>query len=91
MFNKTLFIAGSLLPFLLIAKINAVLADEPNKLEVVAETNEEHPIVEIETKAETPRPRQNTNGTDQKSIKMIVGGQSKDGVAKSIDLPVDAK
>lgn len=91
MFDKTLFITCSLLPFLFIAHINAVIADESNKLEVVAEANEEQPIVEIEAKAETPRLQQNTNGSERKSIKMIVGGQSKDGVAKSLDLPVNAK
>lgn len=91
MFNKTLFITGLLLPFLLIARINAVHAVEDNKPDVVAEANEQQPEVEIKAKAETPGLQNNKNVNDTSSIKMIVGGQSKDGVAKSIDLPVNAK
>ncbi len=91
MFSKTLFMIGLLLPFLLIATINTVNAVEGNKPEVVSEANEEQPKVESKAKAEPSELQNNTNVNDTPSIKMIVGGQSKDGVAKSINLPVNAK
>lgn len=91
MLIKPHFISGLLLPFLLITEINAALAVEGKKLEVVAETSNEHPIVETKTKTETSRLQNNKNVNNKTSIKMIVGGQSKDGVAKSINLPVNAK
>tara|TARA_R110000782_G_scaffold30828_2_gene76459 strand:+ start:8 stop:283 length:276 start_codon:yes stop_codon:yes gene_type:complete len=91
MLNKMLLITSLLLPYLLIAKVNTVHAEEANKLEVSGEANEEHPIVDMETTIEASGKQNNTNGNDKRSIKMIVGGQSKDGVAKSIDLPVSTK
>ena len=91
MFRKMLFICGLLLPFLLVVNVITVHADEANKLEAVAETNESPPIDEDKTKVETPRRQNKTSGSNKKSIRMIVGGQSKDGVAKSINLPIDKK
>ncbi len=90
-FIKCFFLTGLLLPLLLIAKIESAHADEANKLEVVAETNKEQPIVEVKNKAETPRSQNDANVSSKTSIKMIVGGQSEDGVAKSINLPINAR
>ena len=58
---------------------------------MIAEANEEQRIVEIETEVKTPGQQNNANVNDKTSIQMIVGGQSQDGVAKSINLPIDAK
>ncbi len=88
---KCFFITGLLLPLLLVAKIESVHANEANKLNVVAETNKEQPIVEVKDKAETPRSQNDADVNNKASIKMIVGGQSEDGVAKSINLPVNAR
>ncbi|GJM05202.1 MAG: hypothetical protein DHS20C09_11930 [marine bacterium B5-7] len=74
-----------------VATINTVHADQVNRLEVVAETNEEQPIVEVKNKVATPRSPNNANVNNKTSIKMIVGGQSQDGVAKSINLPINAR
>ncbi len=87
--NKTLFIAGLLLPFTV--TVNTVRAQDENKIETITEINVEQRIVEIEPEVKTPRPQNNVNVNDKSSVEMIVGGQSQDGVAKSINLPIDAK
>jgi hypothetical protein len=86
--NKAFFIVSLLMPFTL---FNATRAEDGNKIKVITELNEDQRIVEIETEAETPRQNNNVNVNDKTSIQMIVGGQSEDGVAKSINLSVDAK
>jgi hypothetical protein len=86
--NKTFVIVSLLMPFTL---FNATRAEDGNKIKVITELNEDQRIVEIETEAETPRQNNNVNVNDKTSIQMIVGGQSEDGVAKSINLSVDAK
>ena len=88
---KCFFITGLLLPLLLVAKIESVHANEANELKVIAEANKEQPIVEVKAKAETPRLQNDANVNNKTSIKMIVGGQSQDGVAKSINLPINAR
>ena len=86
--NKTFFIVSLLLPFTL---FNPIRAEDGDKLKVIAEANEDQRIVEIETEVKTPRQNNNADVNDKTSIQMIVGGQSQDGVAKSIKLPIDAK
>ena len=66
--------------------------EKQSDVDIITGSNSDKKVVEIDKTTDDDLESDNTSGTtvnNGRSIKMIVGGQSKDGVAKEIFLPVD--
>ena len=70
---------------LLTTSLLAIAEDEP---EVITGAGKDASIQEIDTKKAGTVTNQNLKQQQEKSVKMIVGGQSEDGVAKETIVPV---
>ena len=76
----------------LLRSLAATEEDSHEELSVENKISDEKKVIELETKSEKlPDEVSTTVTTGQKgrSIRMIVGGQSMDGLAKQVTLPID--
>ena len=63
-------------------------AESDNDLDETARVSSDKRIVNVQKENKNDADNENSNSGNT-SIKMIVGGQSKDGVAKELQLPVE--
>ncbi len=76
----------------LLRSLAATEEDSHEELSVENKISDEKKVIELETKSEKLPDEVSTTvttGQKRRSVKMIVGGQSTDGLAKQVSIPID--